>query len=369
MEEMFQNTSPREMGEILQKAQEHWIRTTLRWQEVLNYDPKPATGCSPKESIWSKNKSQLYHYRSSSERKYRTPILLIYALINKPYVLDLAPGYSLVEYLVNEGFDVYLLDWGEFEWEDRDLGYADFVYDYIAPSAKRVARFAQSSEISIIGYCMGGTMSTLYAALFDKPKLRNLVYLAAPVEFNKAGTYDVWLKARGYDPDRIADAMELIPKDFIDWGTRMLNPLANYWGTYTRLWKTIEEDKSIHFWKVLNKWASDNINFPGGAYRDWIRDFYQGNKLVKNQVVLRGRRVQLQRIEANILALVGLRDHIVMPHQTAAALTYLRGNDKTYLEFPVGHGGLVLGEIARDQVFPEIAAWLGERSDLWEEEE
>ncbi|MEN6350102.1 MAG: alpha/beta fold hydrolase [Syntrophomonas sp.] len=368
MDKIFELHSPREMGEILQQTQENWIRTTARWQEVLTYDPRPATGCSPKESVWSKNKANLYRYRSTSERKYRTPILMIYALINKPYVLDLTPGSSLVEYLVNEGFDVYLLDWGEFEWEDRDLGYADFVYDYIAPAAKKVARYSKSSEISIIGYCMGGTMSTLYAALFDRPRLRNLVYLAAPIDFTNAGTYDVWLKAQGYDPDRIADTMELIPKEFIDWGTRMLNPLANYWGTYTRLWKTLEEGKPVHFWKVLNKWAGDNINFPGGAYRDWIRDFYQANKLIKNQVVLRGKRVQLQRIKANILALVGLRDHIVMPHQTAAALTYLGGIDKTYLEFPVGHGGLVLGETAHDKVFPVVAEWLANRSEIWIEE-
>jgi len=357
--------SPVEIGEQLAQTSQDWMLATARWLEVLFYDHKPGTGLSPKELLWRKNKSKLYHYQANTERKYRTPILFIYALINKSYVLDLAPGNSIVEYMVKEGFDVYMLDWGEFEWEDRELSYADFVLDYIAPAAKRVARNANSPDITIVGYCMGGTMSTMYAALFDKPVLKNLVYLAAPIDFTNAGIYDVWLRAQGYDPDRISDAMELIPKGFIDWGTRMLNPMANYVGTYTRLWKAIEEDKSVYFWKVLNKWAKDNINFPGAAYRDWIRDFYQGNKLVKNQIVLRGKRVQLQRIKSNLLALVGQRDHIALPHQTEAALTYLGGHDKTYLEYPVGHGGLVFGEIARDQVFPEIAAWLAERSEPW----
>lgn len=357
-----------QIGEALGQTSQEWMLATTRWLEVLVYDHKPATGLSPKELLWRKNKSKLYHYQANTERKYRTPVLFIYALINKAYVLDLAPGFSMVEYLVKEGFDVYLLDWGEFEWEDRDLTYADFICDYIAPSVKKAAKNAKSPDVSIVGYCMGGTMSTMYAALFDQPILKNLVYLATPLDFNDAGIYDVWLRAQGYDPDRIADAMELIPKGFIDWGTRMLNPMANYVGTYTRLWKLIEEDKPAYFWKVLNKWATDNINFPGAAYRDWIRDFYQHNKLVKNQIILRGRRVQLQRIKANLLALVGMRDHIVLPHQTAAALTYLGGEDKTYLEFPVGHGGLVLGEIARDQVFPEIASWLAERSAPWLED-
>jgi len=357
------------IGEELAQTSQDWMKATARWWEVLYYDHKPTTGHSPKEVIWTKNKSKLNHYLANTDRKYRTPVLLIYALINKPYVLDLAPGFSLVEFLVKEGFDVYLLDWGEFAWEDRELTWDDFIMDYIAPAAKRVARHADSPEISIIGYCMGGTMSTMYAALFDKPVLKNLIYLAAPIDFTDAGIYDVWLRAQGYDADRIADAMELIPKNFMDWGTRMLNPIGNYVGTYTRLWKTIEEGKSVEFWKVLNEWATDNTNFPGGAYRAWIRDFYQGNKLVKNQIFLRGRRVQLQRIKANLLALVGQRDHIAVPHQTAAALTYLGSLDKTYLEFPVGHGGLVLGEVARDKVFPAIGSWLADRSEPWIEQE
>ena len=356
-----------QIGETLAKTGQDWWQSTARWLEVLAYDHKPSTGVSAKEILWRKNKSKLYHYQPTSERIYRVPVLLIYALINKPYVMDLTPGSSLVEYLVKEGYDVYLLDWGEFQWEDRELTYSDFVFDYIAPAARRVARNAGSTDISIIGYCMGGTMSTLYASLFNKPVLRNLVYLAAPIDFADAGAYDVWLRAPGYDPDRIGDAMKLTQKGFMDGATGMLNPVAISLDIYPRLWKTIEEDEDEHFWKVLNKWATDNINFPGAAYREWIRDFYQHNKLIKNQITLRGRRVQLQRIKANLLALVGTRDHIALPHQTAAALTYLGGNDKTYLEYPVGHGGLVIGTLARDQVFPDIAAWLADRSDLMED--
>ena len=134
-----------QIGEALAQTSQDWMQATARWLEVLVYDHKPATGLSPKELLWRKNKSKLYHYQANTPRKYRTPILLIYALINKSYVLDLAPGFSMVEYLVKEGFDVYMLDWGDFEWEDRELTYADFVLDYIAPSVKKVARNAKST--------------------------------------------------------------------------------------------------------------------------------------------------------------------------------------------------------------------------------
>jgi polyhydroxyalkanoate synthase len=366
---MIEADSQAEIGQILARTQAHWIETNKRTLEVLTYDPKPQTGCTPKEIIWRKNKSKLYRYQASTGRRYKTPILLLYALINKPYILDLSPGYSLIEYLVAEGYDVYLLDWGEFEWEDRNLSFADFVHDYVAPSVKRVARKAESAEVSLIGYCMGGTIATLYAGIYENPVIRNIVYLAAPIDFSDAGNYTVWLKAPGFDPDRIVDTLQHIPKDYLNWGTKMLNPVSNYLGHYSRLWFNIEEGKSIQFWKVLNKWMTDGISFPGAAYRDWIKEFYQENRLIKNQVVLRGKKVHLQRIKSNLLALVGKKDHISLPHQTRAALNYLGGEDKTYLEFPVGHGGLALGTTAREKIFPTISNWLKDRSEIWVEPE
>lgn len=360
--------SSAEIGELLQQGYDQWLRTTQRWAEILTVDPQPKTGCTPKDIIWRKNKSKLYHYHRSTDRRYKTPILFLYALINKPYVLDLTPGMSMVEYMVDEGYDVYLLDWGEFQWEDRNISYADLIYDYVAQAARRVAAHAECPEINLVGYCMGGTIATMYTALFDKPVIKNMVYIASPVDFSDAGVSSVWLRAHAFNPDRVADTFQLVPKDFVDLGTRMLNPVANYVGTYTRLWKLLDDGMSVHTWKVLNKWVNDGINFPGEAYRQWIKEFYQENRLVKNQIILRGRRVHLQRVRANLLALVGQKDHIVLPQQTAAALSYLGSNDKTYLEFPVGHGGLVFGATARDKVFPAVASWLAERSELYTEE-
>ncbi|MGE5417146.1 MAG: alpha/beta fold hydrolase [Acidobacteriota bacterium] len=362
MKTVMQARSSKEAGELLQQGMDQWIRTTQRWLEILNVDPRPQTGCTPKDILWRKNKSKLYHYHASVPRKYKTPVLLLYALINKPYILDLTPGMSLVEYLVDDGYDVYMLDWGEFQWEDRNLSYADLVYDYVAQAVRRVVQNSDSDDISIVGYCMGGTIATMYSALVEEPKVTNMVYIAAPIDFSDAGVSSVWLNAPSFNADRVADTFELIPRDFIDMGTRMLNPINNYVGTYTRLWKQLDEGVSVSSWKALNKWMNDGINFPGECYRQWIKEFYQENRLIKNQIVLRGRRVHLQRIKSNLLAMVGQKDHIVLPNQTSAALSYLGSDDKTYLEFPVGHGGLVFGGLARDQVFPQVSEWLADRS-------
>src|SRR5205807_5567602 len=119
------------------------------------------TGQTPKEVIWTKNKAKLYHYEPAIEKRFPVPILLIYALINRPYVMDLMPGNSLVEYLANQGFDVYMLDWGTPGDEDKDLTFEDYVLDYIPRAVRKVLRHSHAEELSLIGFCMGVTMTAI----------------------------------------------------------------------------------------------------------------------------------------------------------------------------------------------------------------
>ncbi|MCX5780959.1 MAG: alpha/beta fold hydrolase [Firmicutes bacterium] len=356
--------SPIEVGEDLQVNYNHLLDATRKWTEILALDPNPQTGLTPKETVWRKNKAQLYRYSSGKETSHLVPVLFLYALINKAYILDLSPGMSMIEKLVEDGFDVYLLEWGDFEWEDRNLTLTDFIYKYIARAVEKVCQYSHSEELSIVGYCMGGTMASMYAALFPKPTIRNLVLLAAPITFDQPGTETKWLNSNfGQDVDRIVDTFQLVPKEFIDVGLKMLKPVNNFVGTYSRLWKMVEEGGDVNSWKVLNKWVDDNVNFPGGAYRQWIKDLYQGNKLIKGEFKLGGNAVDLNRIKANLLALAGVNDHIVRPPQTKAAMEAMSSVDKEYYEFPIGHGGLVFGNVAKKKVYPLLSDWLAARSD------
>lgn len=350
-----------EVGEKLQESYDRILDSTRKWVEIISFDPDPQTGMTPKDVVWRKNKSKLYRYCSHGI-KHRTPVLILYALINKAYILDLTPGMSLVEHLVDEGFDVYMLEWGDFQWEDRHLTFADLVFDYIGHAVHKVCQFSRCDELSIIGYCMGGTMAAMYSSLFQFPRVSNMVFLAAPFDFEDAGISSKWINSGAFDADKIADTFELVPSNFVDYGVKMLNPVNNFWGTYTRLWKAIDEGMSIKSWKVLNKWVNDNINFPGGAYRQWIRDMYQENLLAKGGIYLRGQQVELKNIDTALLVLAGEKDHIVLPHQARAAMEYMSSTDKSYYEFPIGHGGLVFGGVAKNKVFPVISSWLGQRS-------
>lgn len=127
-----------------------------------------------------KNKAQLYHYQTTTPKIHRIPILIIYALINKPYILDIAPETSLVKYLVDNGFDVFMIDWGTPDLEDQDLSFNELVLDYIPKAVAKIVQTSCSNEITILGYCMGGTIASMYTALHPQPRIKTCCLLLLP---------------------------------------------------------------------------------------------------------------------------------------------------------------------------------------------
>ena len=161
---------------------ENFFDKYSRGMKIVVEGAQADTGQTPKETVWTKNKAKLYHYAPNAQKKHPVPILMVYALINRPYILDLMPGNSFIEYLVSEGFDVYMLDWGVPGDEDKDLTFENYVLDYLPRAVKKVLRHSHSDELTMLGYCMGGTMSAMYASLFPE-HLKNLILMTAPVEF------------------------------------------------------------------------------------------------------------------------------------------------------------------------------------------
>lgn len=357
----FFGGSAEQISEHFQEDWEKSLETTQKWFEIVNSTPSPQVGLTPKDIIWRKNKAQLYHYQTTTAKKHKVPILIVYALINKPYILDIAPEISLVKYLVDNGFDVYMIDWGIPDMEDQDLSFNELVLDYMPKAIAKVKRTSGCDEITVLGYCMGGTIASMYAALHPNSGIKNMMFIAAPFDFEEAGISSTYLKRDEFNVDKIVDTFGVIPKDFINTSVMMLNPVNNYWGTYTRLWKMLNDDIPVRSWILLNKWINDPLPFTGAAYRQWL-GLYKNNKLVKKEFELRGRLVDLSNIDSAILSLGGANDHIVLPDQTKALLKHISSQDKTYMEFPVGHGGLVFGSVAIKKVYPAIIEWLGKRS-------
>jgi polyhydroxyalkanoate synthase len=351
-----QGGAPSEVEDILEKYAEG--------TRIMFEGAQADTGQTPKEVVWTKNKAKLYRYEPSAEKKHPVPILMVYALINRPYVLDLLPGNSFIEYLVDQGFDVYLLDWGVPGDEDEDLSFDDYVLDYLRPATKGVLRTSRVEEYTLFGYCMGGTMAAMYAALFPNDSLKNLVLLTAPIDFTpeKIGLLGLWTNEKYLDPDLLVESFGNVPSEIIDSAMQMLKPVTNYVGTYAHMWECILEEKPMETWKAMNKWISDGTPFPGAAFKQWIRDFYQQNKLVKGEIKLRERSVDLFEITCPLLNIAAEQDHICPLPQAEPTTDLVSSEDKEFLVLAAGHVGLLTGRSAKKDLWPKLGSWLEERS-------
>jgi polyhydroxyalkanoate synthase len=336
-----------------------------RYQKVLHVlnRAEPATGTTPKEVIWRKNKMRVYRFSLPGvEVTKNTPVFMLYAMINKPYILDMEPGNSFVEHLLKQGYDVYMLDWGEAGPEDRKNGFAEYILDYLHKAVERVCLYTRKEQVNLFAYCMGGTMGVIYASLFPE-RVKNLIVLAAPVDFRHAELYNAWLSEKHFDVDKLVDTLGNISPEVIDFGNKMLKPMTNFINPWVHLFDKVDNEAFIHNWRMLNKWVNDGTPFPGETYRQWIRDFYQQNKLIKGEIVLRGRKVDLSKITCPVLILTAEHDHIAPCSQTRALFEYISSTDKTEYNYPVGHVSLVFGGTARKQVYPQTAAWMAERDE------
>ncbi|MFJ7973294.1 class III poly(R)-hydroxyalkanoic acid synthase subunit PhaC [Psychrobacillus sp. NPDC096389] len=338
------------------------IQQIKRLTEVISSDAEPEVGQTPKEVIWTKNKAKLYRYQPAVKKTNKVPILMIYALINKPYILDLYPGNSLIEHLTDKGHDVYLLDWGTAGHEDRHMKLDDYIVDYIPRAVNKVLKTSKAKDVTLLGYCMGGTMTAVFTALYPQLPIRNLILMTSPIDFGNAGHYSNWLDKRYFQLDKLVDTLGNVPFELIDFGNKLLNPISNVVGPYVSLADRVENEDFVLNWKLMQKWLNDGVPFPGESYRQWIRDFYQENKLINDQLVIRGRKVALSNIKANLLNISATKDNIVLPHQIAPLNDKVSSKNKTLHIVETGHVSVVTGRKAVNEIHPYIEKWITENS-------
>lgn len=321
-----------------------------------------ATGTTPRHVVWTRNKTTLYRYEPLTAREHATPVLLVYALINRPYILDLRPESSVVRHLLERGYDVFLLDWGVPGWEDRDTGLDDLVGEHLPGAVARMRRAGAGDDYTLMGYCMGGTMAAMHAAL--RPEgLRNLIALTTPIDFAHAGIHTLWTDPRHLDARGLVDALGNVPASLIDLGNKMLRPVANFVEVHATMLDRIMAGRDMTSWRAMNQWVNDGIPFPGAAFVQWMEDHYQGNRLVRGDLELGGRPVRLDAIEAPVLAIAGARDHIVPPAMARPLVDHVSSDDVEYVEIPAGHVGMLVGSGARTMLWPRLVDWLDARSD------
>jgi polyhydroxyalkanoate synthase len=320
---------------------------------------------TPRQLIWALNKTKLYRYNPvlPAEARHRLPLLLVFALMNRPSILDLRPENSYVQYMLKQGYDLYLLDWGIPGPEDRNHKFDDYTLEYLPRAIRKLKSFAGVDEFSMLGWCIGAILATSYAALRPNDGLRNLILLTAPLDFsNREMTFARWTAEGNFNVDAVLEAFGNMPGEMMDAGARMLKPVENLVGNYLRLWDNIENPNVVKGWQAMNTWVTDNIPLAGGAFRQLVVDLYRNNKLLKGEWYLRGERVDVHNIKANLLTVIAEADHITPPCMSRSIVDMVSSKDKELYTIPAGHIGIMVGSGANKVTWPHMDNWLAKRS-------
>jgi polyhydroxyalkanoate synthase len=319
-------------------------------------------GATPSSVVWEENRVTLRRYQRDEPPKYRTPLVVVFAMVNRPYILDLLPHKSVVSHFLRAGFDVYLVDWGVPTHADRN----NTLDDYLNGSLHDIVRYVRDStgarQVNLLGYCMGGTMSAIYTALHP-PAVKNLMLMAAGIDFStRESLINLWTDARYFDADAFVDAFGNCPASFLQSMFLMLKPVGNLIEKPLRLYERLDDQPFVEEYLTMETWLNDNIPVPGEVYRQFAKDLYQQNLLVRGELRVGGKRVQLRRITCPVLNLMATQDDLVPPSQSEPFNDLVGSSDRTTLKIPAGHIGLAVGSKAQKELWPAACEWLASRS-------
>ncbi len=289
------------------------------------------------------------------------PLIIVYALVNRPYMVDLQEGRSMVQNLLDLGVDVYLIDWGYADRGDMYLTMDDYINGYLDNCVNEVRERHGLDAVNVLGICQGGTFSLCYAALHPK-KVKNLVTMVTPVDFDTSdGLLNIW--ARALDVDAMVDALGNVPGDFMNGGFLMLKPFQLMAQKYVGFLSILDHEQSLRSFLRMEKWIFDSPDQAGETFRQFIKDFFQENKLIKGEVEIGGRRVDLQRVTMPVLNVYATEDHLVPPASSQALERYVGSDDFTTISFAGGHIGIYVSGRAQKELAPALANWVRERCD------
>ncbi|HEX6837393.1 MAG TPA: alpha/beta fold hydrolase [Polyangia bacterium] len=314
---------------------------------------------SPYELLEDGPLARVLHYPSAKPGAGK-PILIVASLINRYYVMDLLPELSVIALLNRRGFDVYVLDWKSPGPDGPELGFAEYVDGVIPTAARLVAARHGATLPAVIGYCMGGTLSVMFAARHTD-KLRALCLLGTPVEFRLSGALHGLTDRRRFDADLLMDVLGNMPPFMMQSGFKLLNPLDAVNKLVSLLRDAGDADRVRHF-VALESWLDDNVAFPGGVYREYIRTLYQDDLLCKRSMRIGGTLVDLAKLTAPLLNVIALRDHICAPPASRALMPLVSSKQKEVMEFDTGHIGLTTSRRSLSELWPRIADWMEQRA-------
>jgi polyhydroxyalkanoate synthase len=327
--------------------------------DVLLGDLKTDIATTPYEVVYQQDRVKLKHYKPIKEKKVKTPLLLIYALINRETMLDLSPGRSVVENFLQQGVDLYMIDWGYPTRKDRFLGIDDHVNVYINDIVDFIRERENVPKINLMGICMGGTFSVMFSALHPE-KIQNLITTVTPTRFDiDTGLLNLWM--RKVPVDQLTNTFGNIPGDFLNLGFLLLNPARLMIDKYVGFCEHLDDKQFVENFIRMEKWIFDSPDIPGETFREFIKDCFQDNLLIQNKMVVGGKRVDLKKLTMPLLNIYGKFDHLVPPEACEQLTQKVGSKDTEDICLKTGHIGIYVSSKCQREFVPKITQWLLKR--------
>jgi polyhydroxyalkanoate synthase subunit PhaC len=323
---------------------------------------RPRVGATPSDVVWQRDKARAWRYAGGPVR-FDPPVLIVHSLVSRSYILDLRPGSSAVEYFLGAGLDVFLLDWGVPDELDADNSLETYVEEYIPRAVEAVLRETGAREVTLVGYCLGGVLTTLYASRFPDAPIRNHLLLATPIDFSEMGPMVAALEEGRLNADELLDETGNVPADALYTGFFMLAPTTQV-AQYATLLEHLWDDEFVEAYSAMGQWTRDHVPFPGATFRQIVDQLIRGNELMTGSMRLGGRTVRLADAPGNVLHAMAKRDRIV-PMAASAPGVDLVGDPKRREELllPGGHVTFAAGRVAFEHSLPQLRSWITRHSD------
>lgn len=345
------------MAEDAEKAQKRTSKASDVLLGELNYE----LGSTPYEIVYEEDRVRVKHYfrNENAENKLKTPLLVVYALINRETMLDLQPDRSVVKTFLQEGIDLYMVDWGYPTRKDRFLTIDDHVNGYMNNIIDFIRKKHQVPKINLMGICMGGSFCVMYSAQHPE-KIKNLITTVTPTNFDTdKGLLHIWMK--DIDTDRMIRTFGNIPGDLMNFGFLLLNPARLMIDKYVGFMENMDNKDFVENFVRMERWIFDSPDVPGETFRQFVDDCYKNNLLIQSKMFLGGKLVDLKKLTMPLLNFFGEYDHLVPP-QACNQLTKASGSKDTEdVCLETGHIGIYVSSKFQRQFAPKIAQWLKER--------
>ncbi len=315
---------------------------------------------SPYTVLCQDGPSTLVHYVPRTAPRHKTPVLLVPSVINRPYILDLMDGVSVVQALLDQGFDVYCIDWGDptpaHEKDDLQT-YVTRLEAFLAATCAD----AGTADAHLLGQCLGGTLTTILGAVADD-KVRSLVNLTAPISFDDTGILSAWSRAPFFDARAFAEVFGNVPTFITQPSFVLLKPLSQPSKIF-RLFQNLGNEKFLTFFAALETWINDNVSIAKGFYVDLITGLYREDALVRGKLEINGRQVVLENVEKPILTIAASEDHIVPPPSALVGQEHFSAKVNETLVIPGGHIGVVVGGRGKRLLHKTLGEWFTRHGD------